>query len=208
MKQGNGSDLLSANDPRSSTIGIIYVAPNDGREDVLTAIWTQEKLGRKQIAIVLPNQNKAFQRPVDFDGLKNMRRKLQANLIVVASQGSGPVEFARQRRFTYFTSLENYTQSLREENEASRAAKRGWFGGRTHRPPADMSAAQGIEDIPTGALAPNNESQDHLQPGSDPVDRRADEQHTSSHRDAAALGLGLGAGALAADELMHRPAGE
>jgi hypothetical protein len=208
MRQGNGSDLLGPNDPRSSTIGVIYVAPNDDRESVLAAILTQEKLGRKQIAIVLPNQNKAFQRPVDFDGLKNMRRKLQANLIVVASQGSGPVEFARQRRFTYFTSLENYTQSLREENEASRAAKRGWFGGRAHKPPADTSAAQDIEDIPTGALAANNESQDRLQPAPDPVDRRADEQHASSHRDGAALGLGLGAGALAADELIHRPAGE
>src|SRR5213075_1070139 len=96
MKQGNGSALLSANDPRSSTIGIIYVAPNDGRESVLAAILTQEKLGRKRIAIVLPNQNKAFQRPVDFDGLKNMRRKLQANLIIVASHGSSPAEFARQ----------------------------------------------------------------------------------------------------------------
>ena len=80
MKQGNGSDLLSANDPRNATIGMIYVAPADDRESVLAAILTQEKLGRKQIAIVLPNQNKAFQRPVDFDGLKNMRRKLAARL--------------------------------------------------------------------------------------------------------------------------------
>src|SRR5712691_5726120 len=111
MKQGNGSDLLGANDPRSSTIGIIYVAPNDTREDVLTAILTQEKLGRKQIAIVLPNQNKAFQKPEDFDGLKNIRRKLQANLVIVAPHGSSPAEFARQRRFTFFTSLENYRKS-------------------------------------------------------------------------------------------------
>ncbi len=197
MKQGNGSDLLSANDPRSSTIGIIYVAPNDGREDVLTAIWTQEKLGRKHIAIVLPTQNKAFQRPVDFDGLKNMRRKLQANLVIVAAQGSSPAEFARQRRFTYFTSLENYGQSLRDENEVSRATKRGWFGGRTRRPPAETSAAQSIEDLPTGTLPASNESQDRLQPAPDPVDRRA-----------AALGMGVGAGAFAAGELLRRPAAE
>src|SRR5213079_2198120 len=129
MRQGNGSDLLGPSDPRSATIGIIYVAPNDDRESVLGAILTQEKLGRKQIAIVLPNQNRAFQRPVDFDGLKNMRRKLQANLIIVAPQGSGPAEFARQRRFTYFTSVENYGQSLRDENEVSRATKKGCFGG-------------------------------------------------------------------------------
>src|SRR6266536_792440 len=129
MRQGNGSDLLSANDPRSSTIGIIYVAPNDDRESVLTAIWTQEKLGRKQIAIVLPNQNKAFQRPVDFDGLKNMRRKLQANLVIVAPQGSSPAEFARQRRFIFFTSLENYGQSILYQHEASSTITIRSFGG-------------------------------------------------------------------------------
>src|SRR5437868_11545393 len=111
MKQGNGSDLLGANDPRSASIGIIYVSPDDDRESVLAAILTQEKLGRKQIAIVLPSQNKAFQRPVDFDDLKNMRHKLQASLVIVASHGSSPAEFARQRHFPLFTSLENYGQS-------------------------------------------------------------------------------------------------
>src|SRR6266496_2682930 len=132
MKQGNGSDLLDANDPRNATIGMIYVGPTDDRESVLAAILTQEKLGRKQIAIVLPNQNKAFQRPVDFDGLKNMRHKLQAQLVIIAPQDSGPADFARQRRFTYFTSLENYAKSLREESEAAKATRGGiWlFGGR------------------------------------------------------------------------------
>src|SRR6266498_5179766 len=102
MRQGNGTDILGVNDPRSATIGVIYVSPNDDRKSVLAAILTQEKLGRRQVAVVLPNQNKAFQRPVDFDGLKNMRHKLQAQLVIVAPQGSGPAEFARQRRFTYF----------------------------------------------------------------------------------------------------------
>ena len=208
MRQENGSAFLGANDPRSATIGVIYVAPNDDRESVLAAILTQEKLGRKQIAIVLPNQNKAFQRPVDFDGLKNMRRKLQANLVIVAPQGSGPAEFARQRRFTYFTSLENYGHSLRDENEAYRATKRGWLGARTRRPPTDANAAQNIEDIPTRTLPANNESQARIQPEPDVADSRADERPVSPHRDAAAMGLGLGAGALAADELMRRPAGE
>src|SRR5438876_10120852 len=130
MRHGNGSDLLDANDPRSSTICIIYVAPNDDRESVLAAILTQERLKRKQIAVVLPGQNKAFQRPVDFDGLKNMRNKLKATLVIIAPHGSSPAEFARQRRFTFFTSLENYGQSLRVENAASRASKRGWLFGR------------------------------------------------------------------------------
>ncbi len=143
MRQGNGSDLLGANDPRSSTIGIIYVAPNDDRESVLAAILTQERLKRKQIAVVLPGQNKAFQRPVDFDGLKNMRNKLDATLVIVAPHGSSPAEFARQRRFTLFTSLDNYRQSLQQENEAARATRRGWPFGR-------QSKLQSIPASPAG----------------------------------------------------------
>src|SRR5260370_42448535 len=160
MRQGDGTDLLGPSDPRSASIGVIYVAPNDDRQSVLTAILTQDKLGFNQVVVVLPNQNKAFQRPVDFDGLKNLRRKLQANLVIVAAQGSSPAEFARQRRFTYFTSLENYGQSLRDENDVSRATKTGWFGGRTRRPSTDTSASQSIEDRPTGTLPASNESQD------------------------------------------------
>src|SRR6266852_5958140 len=99
MRQGDGSDLPGVNSPRNADIGIIYVAPNDDRQSVLAAILTQEKLGRKQVAIVLPAQNKAFQRPVDFDGLKNMRRGLRAQIVFVASDGFGPAELARQRRF-------------------------------------------------------------------------------------------------------------
>ena len=155
MKQGNGSDLLGVNDPRNGTIGIIYVEPADDRESVLAAILKLEKFGRKQIAIVLPNQNKAFQRPVDFDGLKNMRRKLQAELVVVAPQGSGPADFARQRRFTYYTSTESYAKSLREEGEKGgksekvEAAKRTrggiWpFSGRIAKPAAATAGTVGV----------------------------------------------------------------
>ncbi len=49
MRQGDGADLLGANDPRSASIGIIYVAPTDDRQSVLAAILTQDKLGRKQV---------------------------------------------------------------------------------------------------------------------------------------------------------------
>jgi hypothetical protein len=127
MRQGNGSDLLGLKDPRSTKIGIIYVGPNDVRKNVLTAILTQEKLGRTQIAIVLPqNQpNKAFQRPQDFDDLKTVRRKLRAQLIFIAPPGSGPAEFARQRRFSVYSSLESYTDALRAETSSNEArAKR------------------------------------------------------------------------------------
>src|ERR1700694_18774 len=98
MRQGNGTDLLG-NDPRSASVGIIYVSPTDERKSVLAALITQEKFQRKQVAIVLPpGQNKAFQRPVDFDDLKNIRRKLQTEIVFIAPSGPGPAEFARQRR--------------------------------------------------------------------------------------------------------------
>ena len=115
MRQGDGSDLLGANDPRSASIGIIYVAPTDDRASVLEAILVQDDLGRKQVAVVLPENNRAFQRPVDFDGLKNMRRGLKAEIIFVVPGMPGPAEYARQRRFTVYSSLESYTTALRAE---------------------------------------------------------------------------------------------
>lgn len=197
MKQGNGSDLLGANDPRSATIGIIYVAPDDDRENVLAAILTQEKLGRKQIAIVLPNQNKAFQRPVDFDGLKNMRSKLQAQLVIVAQQGSGPADFARQRRFTYFISLESYTKSLRVEGEVSQAARRGrWpFGGRNQKQAA--AAISGIE-----AANLSNRSEDHLQHPAEETKKEKDDQQAHTGFGSNGAAFGLGAASWATDSVM------
>ena len=114
MKQSTGADLLGANDPRSTDIGLIYVSPTDDRQSVLSAILTQENFARKQIVIVLPERNNALNRSVDFDGLKEMRRELQAELVIVASPGSGPAEFARQRRFTVYPSLDAFTQTLRD----------------------------------------------------------------------------------------------
>jgi hypothetical protein len=115
MRQGDGSDLLGPGDPRNSDIGILYVESKDSRQDILTAISTQELQGRKQIAIVLPEQGKAFRQPVDFDGLKNMRRQLKAQLIFVAPAGPGPAEFARQRRFPVYSSLDTFKSALLNE---------------------------------------------------------------------------------------------
>lgn len=125
MRQADGSDLLGANDPRSASIGIIYVAPGDDRPSVLEAILMQDKLGRKQVAVVLPDKSRAFQRPVDFDGLKNLRRGLKSEIIFVAPGGPGPADFARQRRFTVYTSLDNYTSALRAEQPDEGGAKKG-----------------------------------------------------------------------------------
>lgn len=130
MRQGDGADLLGVNDPRSANVGIIYVAPNDDRQTVLTAILTQDKLGRKQVAVVLPGQNKAFQRPVDFEGLKNMRRGLKTEIVFIAPNGPGPAEFARHRHFDVFPSLEAYSQSFQTNEKVPAAGRRGLFGRR------------------------------------------------------------------------------
>ena len=130
MRQDDGADLLGANDPRSANVGIIYVAPNDDRQTVLTAILTQDKLGRKQVAVVLPGQNKAFQRPVDFEGLKNMRRGLKTEIVFIAPAGPGPAEFARQRHFKVFPSLEAFSQSFQANDQSPASARRGLFGRR------------------------------------------------------------------------------
>src|SRR5207245_3118266 len=136
MRQGEGTDLPCPSDPRSASIGVIYVAPNDDRQSVLTAILTQDKLGFKQVVVVLPDQNKAFQRPVDFDGLKNMRRGLKSEIVFIAPSGPGPAQFARQRRFPVYSSPENFVQSLKIEAAANEAAgkKRGFLLRRKPKP--------------------------------------------------------------------------
>jgi len=141
MRQGDGSDLPGVNSPRSTNIGIIYVAPNDDRQSVLAAILTQEKLGRRQVAIVLPDQNKAFQRPVDFDGLKNMRRGLRAQIVFVAPDGSGPAELARQRRFPVFSSLDDYAKDVREGEQSTVVTRKGWLSPLSRQKPAGASSA-------------------------------------------------------------------
>ena len=131
MRQVDGTELLGASDPRSASIGIIYVSPNDDRPNVLTAILIQEKLGRNQVVIVLPEQNKAFQHAVDFDGLKSMRRGLQAQIIFVAPSGPGPAEFARQRRFPVYSSLERYAETFQDESSTQEEdTQKGWWFGR------------------------------------------------------------------------------
>src|SRR5258708_22667380 len=115
MRQGDGSNLLGPGNPRSAEIGVIYVEPQDQRQEILTAITTQDLLGCRWIAIVLLDESTVFQQPVDFDGLKNMRRQLKnANLVFVAPSGSTSAEFARQRRFEVYSTLEGFGMALRD----------------------------------------------------------------------------------------------
>ena len=129
MKQGNGTDVLGLNDPRNASIGVIYVSPNDEKKSVLAAILTQEKLGRKQVAVVLPDQNKAFQRPGDFDDLKSLRSKLQTQIVFIAPGGPGPAAFARQRNFPVYSTLEIFAKAVKDEKPMQPENKKGWFFG-------------------------------------------------------------------------------
>ncbi len=127
MKQGNGTDVLGLNDPRNASIGVIYVSPNDEKKSILAAILTQEKRGRKQVAVVLPNQNKALHRPSDFDDLKSLRGKLQTQIVFIAPGGPGPAAFARQRNFSVYSTLEIFAKALKDEKLAQPENKKGWF---------------------------------------------------------------------------------
>src|SRR2546426_9175940 len=116
MRLGDGTELLGPNDPLGAAISLIYVAPTDDRASVLTAILGQDKLKRKQIAVILPEQNRAFQTPGDFDGLKGLRNQLQAKIVFIAPPGPGPAEFARQRRFDVYSSPESYKVALQDKS--------------------------------------------------------------------------------------------
>src|SRR5437868_1120188 len=181
MRQGNGTDILGLNDPRAANIGIIYVSPTDERRNVLAAIITQEKFGRKQVAVVLPPLNKAFQRPADFDDLKSMRNRLQTEVVFIAPSGPGPGEFARQRRFPVYSSLESYAQALRDEQPVEETPKKGRFGA-----PKPKAA----EVPPPLAPVPPQEQAAH---------------DAAGQRIAPFLGgvVAGGAGALAADHFLH-----
>ena len=147
MKQGNGTDVLGLNDPRNASIGVIYVSPNDEKKSVLAAILTQEKLGRKQVAVVLSDQNKAFQRPGDFDDLKSLRGKLQTQIVFIAPGGPGPAAFARQRNFPVYSTLEIFAKAVKDEKPIQPENKKGWFfgaGKQKSTPPPEVPATPAV----------------------------------------------------------------
>ncbi|GAC1358936.1 MAG: hypothetical protein NVSMB44_07680 [Ktedonobacteraceae bacterium] len=150
MRQANGTELLGMNDPRGASIGIIYVSPNDDRKGVLAAILTQEKLSRKDIVIVFSETNNAFQNARDFDYLKSMvDNKVQEKIIFVATGASA--EFAHQRQFPVFPTLESYTESLnkndvsnqQEQDEAPAEKRFSLFGAKRSKSRSEGSGVAG-----------------------------------------------------------------
>jgi len=111
MRQSDGSEILGPHDPRNLVIGIIHVSPNDDRQSVITAIATQEKLGRDQIVLDLPAQNKSFKNAIDFEGLHQMASEIEAALVLVAPQKSKIANLARSERFTVYPSLDELTSA-------------------------------------------------------------------------------------------------
>jgi hypothetical protein len=109
MKQSDGSELLGPNDPRNIVIGIIHVSPTDDRQSVITAITTQDKMGRDQIVLDLPAQNRSFKAAIDFEGLHQMASEIEATLVLVAPEKSKVAGFARRERFTVYSSLDELT---------------------------------------------------------------------------------------------------
>lgn len=111
MRQSDGSEILGPDDPRNLVIGIIHVTPGDERQNVLTAISTQEKLGRDQIILDLPAQNKAFKAAVDFEGLRQMSSEIEAGLVLVVPPKSKIANFARREGFTLYHSLDELVEA-------------------------------------------------------------------------------------------------
>src|SRR5579884_2413398 len=99
MKQRNGAELFGANDPRSASIGIIEVAPKDDRQSILTALLTQNKLERKQIVVILPEQSEVLRQVGDFKDLEGTLAGLHGQLVFVAPKGLPIARIARQRNY-------------------------------------------------------------------------------------------------------------
>lgn len=153
MRYGKGTDLPGLNDPRGEQVGVIFVEPEDSHEKILEAILTQDKLDRTQIVIDLPQQNRAFQRPADFDNLKQMRRQIQGELIFITPPGPGPAELARQRRFSVFSSAESFVTDFLGVPPSTPAQQPDTPAGQPGRPKA-APQKKGWRGLDFGAFGP------------------------------------------------------
>src|SRR5258708_27599851 len=156
MRQSDGSEILGPHDPRNLVIGIIHVSPNDDRQSVITAITTQEKLGRDQIVLDLPAQNKSFKNAIDFEGLHQMASEIEATLVLVAPQKSKVANLARSERFTVYPSLDELTSAEFPVLEPDEAEVR-------EAEAADVAAPEAaVNEAPDAATPVEDDESDHV----------------------------------------------
>ncbi len=151
MRERDGSEFFGADDLRGQTIGVIDVNPEDDRQSVLTAIMTQEKLGRRQTVLILPARNRSFWRPIDFEGLKHTQQNLQTQIIVIAAADSRVADYARQQRFPVFVSLERYVAYAQSFLKGATSAEEPANASPVPGEPATETAAS--EGPPAGPAA-------------------------------------------------------
>jgi hypothetical protein len=63
---------------------ILYLHPAADWQSVLTAIFTRDKLGYAEVALLLPDPNRALGRQLDFVAFSSLRGKLRARLAIIA----------------------------------------------------------------------------------------------------------------------------
>lgn len=63
---------------------ILYPDPAADRPSVLTAIFTYDKLGYAEVALLLADPNGFLGRSLDFEGFASLRGKLSARLVIIA----------------------------------------------------------------------------------------------------------------------------
>jgi len=63
---------------------ILYLHPATDRQSVLTAIHTRDKLGYAEVALLLPDPNRALCSSWDFAAFASLREKLTARLVIIA----------------------------------------------------------------------------------------------------------------------------
>src|ERR1700730_7678962 len=61
---------------------IVYLDPGSDRQSVLAAIFTRDKLGYAEVALLLPDPNRALGSSLDFEAFSTLRGKLSARLVI------------------------------------------------------------------------------------------------------------------------------
>jgi hypothetical protein len=175
IRHEKGTDLPGITPALGARIGVIHISPDCDRRTALTAILAEEKLKREQIVLVLPQKNRVYQSAEDFNDLKMLRGKLQAELIFVTPSGPGPADFARQRRFAVYPNIESFVRASTASNagqsnptassQPNQAERKGWFGTKKVIPMPRVGERDEereiILDDPETQLAPTRNLETH-----------------------------------------------